>query len=179
MQKKPFLIVFGLLLLISFPTSSVLADPAAAELTDKPAVPMAAESTDWVKPMATWSAPKYHPEVGDKIVYVNGRRVRNETEFRRAVRNSPQRIELGIVDHRSHQLYHLRTNLWSPNRQTRLGIYVKTGKRFDGVIVTDFMPNSPGMRCQRLKGELPPVRNDWYDDDDDFDEYNDDDWYDD
>ncbi len=177
MQKKLFFIVFGLLLLISYPTSSVLANPTAAELTDMPK-PMAAEITDTPSPNATWSAPKYHPEVGDKIVYVNGRRVRNETEFRRAIRNSPQRIELGIVDHRTHKLYHLRTNLWSPNRQTRLGIYVKTGKRYDGVIVTDFMPNSPGMRCQRLKGELPPVRNDWYDDD--FDEYDeDDDWYDD
>jgi S1-C subfamily serine protease len=36
-----------------------------------------------------WSAPKYHPEVGDRIIGVNGQRISNMQDFVGAVRSSP------------------------------------------------------------------------------------------
>ena len=184
MQKKMFLVLIGLLLLVSFPTSQTFGAEKKANKPHKVNVAteedieeedgaqsvmaFAASATDSVG--GGWSAPIYHPEIGDKIVSVNNQRVRSEAEFRRAVRNSSREIVLGVIDQRTGNFYHLRTMLWSPYNQTRLGIYIETSRNYNGVIVTGFVPNCPGMHCQYLRGETRPVydglyRNGgWYDD---------------
>ncbi len=150
MQKKLFLILLGFVLLTSFQTAQTIGQqPAYAPAPTAPA--------PGPSPNGRWSAPNYHPEIGDKIVVVNGRRIHDEAEFRRAVRNSPTRIVLGVIDKRTGDYYHLRTNLWSMDSQTRLGIYVRTARNYDGVIVTGFWSGSPGMHCQYMKGEIAPV----------------------
>ena len=126
-MQKNLLILCGLLLMISFPTAQSFGQ--------------------------TWSAPNFHPEIGDKIVKVNGNRVYDESDFRREIRNSPRDIILGVVDYHTGQLYSLRTHLWPASYQTRLGIYIETAVDYDGVIVTGFVPDSPGLHCQCLRSE--------------------------
>ena len=135
-MQKNLLILCGLLLMISFPTAKSFGQ--------------------------TWSAPNYHPEIGDRIVKVNGNYVYDESDFRYEVRNSSQNITLRVVDPRTGQYYSLRTQLWPASYQTRLGIYVRTAPNHNGVIVTGFWPNCPGMRCQYKKGEITPVHDGWY-----------------
>ncbi len=172
MQKKLFLILSGLLLLTAQAYGQELRPAAAPAMAPSPSV------------AGGWSAPIYHPEIGDKIVKVNNRNIHSEAEFRRAIANSPRTIILGVIDQRTGNYYHLRTNLWSPNNQTRLGIYIRTARNYDGVIVTGFVPNCPGMHCQYMRGETRPVYDGlstggwYYDDDDDYyEDDDDDDWY--
>ncbi len=146
MQKKMFLLLSGLLLLISFPAAQTFGMTPLPDVT------------------GTWSAPIYHPEIGDKIVSVNNQRVHSEAEFRRAVRNSSSEIILGVIDQRTGNFYHLRTRLWSSYNQTRLGIYIETAGNHNGVIVTGFVPDSPGMHCQYMRGEITPPHDVWYGD---------------
>lgn len=95
----------------------------------------------------TWSRQFYQPENGDRVVRVNGKSIGNESEFRAAVKNSPSTIYLDIVDHRTGRKYRMRTNLWSRQYVTRLGLYIETDYR-GGVQITGVMPNSPAARCQ-------------------------------
>ena len=137
MQKKLFLIMFGLIALISFPTAKSFGREGG-DIFIPPVPP-------------TPSAPEYYPEVGDKIVLVNYVRVHNEDEFRREVRNSPESITLGILDHRTGKIYNLKTRLLSPNNQTRLGVYVRNTNSQDGVIITGLVSDSPIMHCKYTK----------------------------
>ncbi len=154
MQKKMFLILSGLFLLISLP---------AAQTFGTEPLPADADADAVYEPAATefvgggWSAPIYHPEIGDLIVSVNNQRVNCEADFRRAVRNSSSEIILGVIGQRTGDFYQLRTRLWSPYNQTRLGIYIESAGNYNGVIVTGFVPDSPGMHCQYLRGETRPV----------------------
>jgi len=94
-----------------------------------------------------WSAPIYRPEVGDHIVEVNGRRIKDTDDFRSAVKNSPPTIILGVVDQRTGRRYTLRTQLNPPDARSRLGIVVRDCSG-PGVHVMGFLPDAPGRRCQ-------------------------------
>ena len=89
----------------------------------------------------------WHPETGDLIIEVNGVPVRNEPEYCRAVKNSPETITLTLIDRHGSYCY-LRTHLW-PRRgnNTRLGIYIETAPG-GGVVVTGLVPNSPAYHCR-------------------------------
>lgn len=93
-----------------------------------------------------WTGPTYRPDIGDRIIEVNGQFIDDEADFRRAVANSPQIITLTIIEHGSHRCW-LRTQLRPKGYQTRLGIYVETSSS-GGVSVTGIMPGTPGMHCQ-------------------------------
>lgn len=108
-----------------------------------------------------WSAPMYHPEVGDRIISVNGSSVDDIEEWYSAVKNSSPMIYLTVVDHRTGDTYQLRTRLNSPYADSRLGIYTaETYRR--GVVVTGFMPGYPGYRCQLLKSSYDGGYNNGY-----------------
>ena len=90
----------------------------------------------------------WRPETGDRIIEVNGVPVRNEPEYRQAVKDSPETITLTLIDRHGSYCY-LRTHLW-PRRgnNTRLGIYIETAPGGDGVVVTGLVPNSPACYCR-------------------------------
>lgn len=94
-----------------------------------------------------WSEAKYWPEIGDRVIRVNGNTIDDEADFRASVKNSPDMIYLELVDHRTGSVYQMRTELWPEHYRTRLGLYVETDSR-GGVSVVDHMRRSPCRRCQ-------------------------------
>jgi len=97
-----------------------------------------------------WSARKYHPEVGDRIVGVNGQRIGNMQDFIRAVKSSPTEITLRIIDHKTGSPYLLRTLLNPVNSPSRLGIEADDSDG-EGVEVQNVYADHPGNRCQRAQ----------------------------
>lgn len=89
----------------------------------------------------------WYPVNGDRIIAVNGEPVRDEPEYREAVKYSPEIITLTLIDTRGDRCY-LQTRL-RPQRgnNTRLGIYVTTSPH-GGVTVTGILPDSPASRCR-------------------------------
>ena len=94
-----------------------------------------------------WSDPIYHPEPGDRIVEVNGRRINNTSDFSFAVKNSPELMTFRIIGHRSGESFLMRTRLDPPSAGTRLGIGVDDDSR-GGVRIRYVRDGHPGTRCQ-------------------------------
>ena len=94
-----------------------------------------------------WSAPIYHPEVYDRVIEVNGEDVDDEIDFRYAIKNSPRRIYMTLIDHRTGSTYRLRTWLLPSGHPYRLGLYFRTSSN-GGVRIVGHMPGYPCMRCQ-------------------------------
>ena len=102
-------------------------------------------------PDGDWSAPTYRPEVGDRIIEVNGKPVNSEAEYRRAVADSPPTITLTIIEYRNGKRAYLKTDLLPHGYKTRLGINAVTSRQ-GGVVVNIVVQGTPGTRC-RYKAE--------------------------
>ncbi|MBR6481148.1 MAG: hypothetical protein IKT12_05540 [Thermoguttaceae bacterium] len=127
-------------------------DPPAGDGPDEVIGYLSADASDW-------SAPRYHPERGDRIVEVNGAAVQNLDEFSEAIRNSDNDVILTLADKRSGNQYYMRTTLLPKGSGSRLGIFVRDDGG-DGVAVTNVMANMPGNRCRYLRdGNVKPVKN--------------------
>ena len=146
MQKKLFLILFGMIALISFPTTQTFGHDGQAVVHCIPLPP----------PNAGWSSQYYSLEAGDKIVAVNGQIIHDENDFYYAVKNSPTSIILAVIDCRTHTMFYLKTQLWPKYSQTRLGAFVNTSYYNDGVVVTGCMPNTPSKCCLFLESKIAP-----------------------
>ena len=147
MKTKLFMILFGLALLIPIQAAQA---QYGGEYNNPNLSHLERIADGVILTGRTWSSPSFHPEVGDRIIGVNGYWVRSESDFRLAVRYSPHVIYLLARDHRTGNTYYLRTHLWPASNQTRLGIYVSTARDRDGVIVTGWWSNCPGTRCQYI-----------------------------
>lgn len=127
-------------------------DPPAGDGPDEVIGYLSADASDW-------SAPRYHPERGDRIVEVNGAAVQNLDEFSEAIRNSDNDVILTLADKRSGNQYYMKTTLLPKGSGSRLGIFVRNDGG-DGVAVTNVMANMPGNRCSYLRdGNVKPVKN--------------------
>jgi len=94
-----------------------------------------------------WSRPVYRPEVGDRILEVNGRPIRNLNEYYFAVKNSPALMTFVLWEARTGKKFLLRTQLNPPNANSRSGIGCQDAPG-GGVRVAFLMQGYPGTRCQ-------------------------------
>lgn len=94
-----------------------------------------------------WSQPIYRPEVGDRILQVNGQPIQNLNDFVRAVKNSPRTMTFVLWEARTGQTFTMRTELNPPNAQSRFGVGCANA-RGGGVSVQYVMRGYPGTRCQ-------------------------------
>lgn len=101
-------------------------------------------------PSGTWSRPIYHAEEDDRIVEINGIRVRDEAHFRQIIRNADDVIIMKLVGHRTGMIFYFKTRLLPSGNRSRLGIYVESDYR-GGVVITGTMGSMPGWRCQLLE----------------------------
>lgn len=94
-----------------------------------------------------WSRPTYRPEVGDRIVRINGQAVRNLNDYILAVKSSPPTMTFLLWEARTGKLLLMRTQLNSPNADSRFGVGAENAPG-GGVRVKYVMRGYPGMRCQ-------------------------------
>lgn len=98
-------------------------------------------------------------DAGDVIRSINGRVIRTEADFTRAVKQSPEQMIFTIVNVRDGLRMHLGTTLNPPQARSRLGVYVEeTGGQ--GVRVTGVLPDSPGTRLEIMGRQRGPIRGD-------------------
>jgi len=97
-----------------------------------------------------WSRPTYRPEVGDMILEINGRTVRNFDDYWRAVKSSPTTMTFVLSEARSGKKFLMRTQLNPPNAKSRFGVSGENAPG-GGVRVKYIMPGYPGTRCQLAK----------------------------
>ncbi|MBN1590720.1 MAG: caspase family protein [Pirellulales bacterium] len=98
-------------------------------------------------PPRRWSRPTYRPEVGDRIMEVNGQAIHNMNDYIRAVKNSPATMTFVLWEPRTGKSYLMRTQLNPPNADSRFGVGARNAQG-DGVRVEFLMRGYPGTRCQ-------------------------------
>lgn len=94
-----------------------------------------------------WSRPVYRPEVGDRILEVNGQPVRNLNDYYHLVKNSPRTMTFVLWEARTGKRFLLRAQLNPPGANSRLGVGCQDASG-GGVQVTFVMQGYPGTRCQ-------------------------------
>ena len=94
-----------------------------------------------------WSRPVYAPEVGDCIVEINGRPVRNLNDYIREVKGSPPMMTFVLWEARSGKKFLMRTQLNPPDADSRLGLRAQNASE-RGVRIIHVMRGYPGSRCQ-------------------------------
>ena len=94
-----------------------------------------------------WSDPTYRPEVGDMILEINGRPIRNFEDYYRAVKSSPQTMTFVLGEARSGKKFLLRAQLNPPGADSRFGVGGENAPG-GGVRVKFIMKGYPGTRCQ-------------------------------
>ena len=97
-----------------------------------------------------WSRPTYRPEVGDMILEINGRAIRNFDDYYRAVKSSPTTMTFVLGEARSGKKFLMRTQLNPPSAKSRFGVGGENAPG-GGVRVKYIMPGYPGTRCQLAK----------------------------
>jgi len=105
------------------------------------------QPTGSTQPQVRWSPPTYRPSVGDMILEVNGRPIRNINEYYYAVKNSPAIMTFVLWEARTGRKYLLRAQLNPPGSNSRLGIGGQDAPG-GGVRVVYVMQGYPGARCQ-------------------------------
>ena len=74
------------------------------------------------QPQLRWSRPVYRPEVGDRIIEINGQPIRNLADYVRAVKGSPATMTFVLWEARTGKTFRMRTQLNSPNANSRFGV---------------------------------------------------------
>ncbi|MCA9069422.1 MAG: hypothetical protein KDA84_10885 [Planctomycetaceae bacterium] len=97
-----------------------------------------------------WSQPIYRPEVGDRILQVNGQPIRNLNDFVRAVKSSPTTMTFVLWEARTGRSFTMRTQLNPQNANSRFGVGCANAQG-GGVSVQYVMSGYPGTRCQLLE----------------------------
>ena len=99
------------------------------------------------QPQRRWSRPIYRPEVGDKILQINGQPIRNFDDYFRAVKSSPPTMTFVLWEARTGAEFLMRTQLNPPTAKSRFGVGGENAPE-GGVRVKFIMPGYPGTRCQ-------------------------------
>ena len=173
MQKKLFMILFGLVLLI--PIQFVQADqdygppPPESKPVFQAAQHVAGPSDPWENGAIdtpskidsfNWQTKPWTFERGDHIVGVivpvGGFEfewgIYNEAQFRRALSYADDRIVVKIIDRNTGRICYLLAHLWPKGSQTRLGLYLESVPNGQGAYVTGVMSGSPARRCLHCFG---------------------------
>ncbi|HLA85473.1 MAG TPA: hypothetical protein VJL29_11820 [Thermoguttaceae bacterium] len=129
-------------------TPGGLADPApinrpsTSSAPSGPAQPVPVEQAE-----RRWSRPAYRPEVGDRILEINGRAVRNFNDYHQAVKSSPPVMTFVLWEARTGKKFLFRTQLNPPGADSRFGVGGENAPG-GGVRVSFVMQGYPGTRCQ-------------------------------
>ncbi len=94
-----------------------------------------------------WGQPVWRPEVGDRIVEVNGRTIHRQADYVQAVKNSPTTMVFRLWDAKTGKTFLMRTQLNPQGADSRFGVGAENAAE-GGVRVTYVMPGYPGTRCQ-------------------------------
>ena len=89
------------------------------------------------------------PENGDRILSVNGIKIKNMAHFSQIIRSADTRITFKLLDRRTGRIMNMMTDLNPKGSYTRLGITVVDDNR-GGVRVIGVDAGSPGSRCRYL-----------------------------
>ncbi|HBO45020.1 MAG TPA: hypothetical protein DD670_14035 [Planctomycetaceae bacterium] len=94
-----------------------------------------------------WSRPVYRPEVGDHIIEVNGRALRNLNDYFHAVKSSPASMTFVLWEARTGKTFLMQADLNPPGANSRFGVGASDSPG-RGVRVEYVMQGYPGTRCR-------------------------------
>ena len=94
-----------------------------------------------------WSEPYYTADIYDRVVQVNGRKIRDEQDYYEAVASSAPKILIKVAEQRTGKYAFLRTDLPPKTVEDRLGFVVQTAPE-GGVYIMGVVPGTSAARCQ-------------------------------
>jgi hypothetical protein len=97
-----------------------------------------------------WSRPTYRPEVGDRIIEINGRPIHNLADYVQAVKSSPAAMTFLLWDARTGKTFLMQTQLNPRNSNSRFGVGAEEAPG-GGIRVKYVRQGYPGTRCQVLE----------------------------